>query len=166
MERTLAGEARMETYKDRIAGRKQVRERRSARIERGTGDVPEEPGTKNEEQVAVRHADACGGHIIENQHEVTRMRGIRVNKRSSGATSEEQLDEWRKTERLEREAPNTSASSDPRVALEHPVSGEIQSRPGSAPVQNSLDDDVRISALDAICEKDGRRSRYIGEVLE
>ena len=96
------------------------------------------------------------------------MRGIRVNKRGSGATSEEQLDEWRKTERLEREAPNTSASSGPCVALEHPVIGEIQSRSGSALVQNSgrVDDDVRISALDAFCEKDGRRSRYIGEVLE
>ena len=94
------------------------------------------------------------------------MRGIRVDKRGSGATSEEQVDEWRKTERLEREAPNTSASSDPCVALEHPVSGEIQSRPGSALVQKSGDDDVRISALDAFCEKDGRRSRCIGEVLE
>ena len=29
-----------------------------------------------------------------------------------------------------------------------------------------VDDDVRISALDALFEKDGRRSRYIGEVLE
>ena len=76
MERTLAAEARMETYKDRIAGRKQVRERRRARIERGTGDVPEEPGNKNDEQVAVRHADARGGHNIEKQHEETRMRGI------------------------------------------------------------------------------------------
>ena len=94
------------------------------------------------------------------------MRGIRFNKRGSGATSEEQLDEWRKTERLEREAPNTSASSEPCVALEHPVSSEIQSRPGSSLVQNSGDDDVRISALDAFNEKDGRRSRCIGEVLE
>ena len=76
------------------------------------------------------------------------------------------MDEWRKTERLEREAPNTSASSDPYVALEHPVSGEIQSRSGSALMQKSGDDDVRISALDAFCKKDGRRSRYIGQVLE
>ena len=69
MERTLAGEAKMDTYKDRIAGRKRVRERRRARIERGTRDVPEEPGNKNGEQVADRHADASGGYIIENQHE-------------------------------------------------------------------------------------------------
>ena len=31
--------------------------------------MPEEPGDKNDEQVAVRHADASGGHIIEKQHE-------------------------------------------------------------------------------------------------
>ena len=29
-----------------------------------------------------------------------------------------------------------------------------------------VDDDTQISALDAFYEKDGRRSRYIGEVLE
>ena len=46
IDRSLAGEARMETHKDRIAERKRVRERRRARIERGTGDVPEEPGIK------------------------------------------------------------------------------------------------------------------------
>ena len=96
------------------------------------------------------------------------MRGIRVHERGSGATSEEQLDGWRKTERLEREAPNTSASSDPYDALAHPVSCEIQSRPGSVLVQNSgrVDDDVRSLALGSFYEKDGRRSRYIGEVLE
>ena len=85
-----------------------------------------------------------------------KMRGIRVDKRGSGATSEEQ------------EAPNTSASSDPCVVLEHPASCEIQSRPGSVLVQNSgrVDDDVRISALDVFHAKDGRRSRYIRKVLE
>ena len=46
MERTLAGEARMKTYKDRIAERKRVREKRRARIERGAVDVPEEPGNE------------------------------------------------------------------------------------------------------------------------
>ena len=29
-----------------------------------------------------------------------------------------------------------------------------------------VDDDVQISALDALYEMDGRKSRYIGEVLE
>ena len=83
IERTLAGEAKTETYKDRIAERKRVREKRGARIERGTRGC--EPGNKNDEQVAVRHADASGGYIMENQHEEKRMRGIRVNKRGSGA---------------------------------------------------------------------------------
>ena len=108
----------------------------------------------------ARHADASGGYFVENQHEEKQW--------GSGATSEEELDVCRKTERLEHEAPNISASSDPCVALEHPVSGEIQSRPGSVLLQKSgrVDDDVRISALDAFYEKDGRRRRYIGEVLE
>ena len=44
VERELEGEARMQTYKDRIAERKRVRERRRARIERGAVDVLEEPG--------------------------------------------------------------------------------------------------------------------------
>ena len=76
--------------------------------------------------------------------------------------------DWRKTERFEQEAPNASASPDPCVALEYPASGETQSRPGSVLVQTSghVDDDVQISALDAFYEKDGRRSRYIEEVLE
>ena len=38
LSRTLAGEARMVTYKDRIAGRKRVRERRRAQVKRGTGE--------------------------------------------------------------------------------------------------------------------------------
>ena len=48
------------------------------------------------------------------------------------------------------------------------MSGEIQSRPGSALVQKSgrVDDDVQISALGAVYEMDGRRSRYIGGLLE
>ena len=120
------------------------------------------------EQVALRHGDASGGYIKANQHEEKRMRDIQVGKRGSGSTSEEQTDEWRKTARFEQEAPNASASSDPHVALEHPVSGETPSRPGSVLVQKSghVDDDVQISALDAFCEKDGRRSLYIGEVLD
>ena len=56
-ERTLAGGVKMETYQDRIAVRKRVRERRRAQVKRYR-EVPEEPGNKNDEQVAVRHADA------------------------------------------------------------------------------------------------------------
>ena len=126
------------------------------------------PGTKDDERLAVRHADASGGYITENQHEEKRMRDIQVSKRGSEAASEEQSDTWRKTERFEQEAPNASASSDPYVAVEYLASGETPSRPGSVLVQKSgqVDDDVQISALDAFYEKDGRKSRYIGEVFE
>ena len=48
----LAREARR-VCKDRVAERKRVREMRRARIERGAGDVLEEPGDKDNEQVAV-----------------------------------------------------------------------------------------------------------------
>ena len=109
------------------------------------------PENRDDEQMAVRHADASGGYIIEHQHEEKRMRGIQVNKRGSGATSEEQSDKLRKTVRFEQEAPNTSASSDSCVALEHLVICETQDRPGSVLVQKSgrVDDDVRCSALDS-----------------
>ena len=33
----------MDTYKDRIAERKRVKERKRARVERGAGDAPVEP---------------------------------------------------------------------------------------------------------------------------
>ena len=136
IERTLTGEARVDTYKDRLAERER---------ERGGGDVHMEPGNRDDEQVAVRHADASGGYIFENQHEEDRTRDIHVGERGSEAASEEQSDKWRKTERLEHEAPNTSASSDPNVALEYLASGETHSRPGSAPVQKSghVNDDVQ-----------------------
>ena len=44
----------------------------------------------------------------------------------------------------------------------------LWNQPGSVIVQKSglVDDDVQISALDAFYEMDGRKSRYIGEVLE
>ena len=43
-----------------------------------------------------------------------------------------------------------------------------KSRPGSVCVQNSchVDDDVHTSSLDPFYGMDGRKSRYIGEVLE
>ena len=59
----------MNAYKDRIAETERVKERKRARVERGAGDVPVEPGNRDDEQVAVRHADASGGDIRENQHE-------------------------------------------------------------------------------------------------
>ena len=158
----------MNAYKDSVAETQRVKERKRARVERGAGDVLVEPGNRDDEQVAVRHANASGGDIRENQHEEDRMRDIHVGKRGSEAAGEEQLDKLRKTVRFEREASSASVSSDPTATLEYPASGETQSRPGSVLVQKSghVDDDVQTSALDAFYEMDGRKSRYIGEVWE
>ena len=68
IERTLTGKARMNAYKDRIAETERVKEKKRARVERGAGDVPVEPGNRDDEQTSVRHADASGGDITENQH--------------------------------------------------------------------------------------------------
>ena len=78
IERTFTGKARMNACKDRIAETERVKERKRARVERGVGDVPMEPVNGVDEQVAVRHADASGGDIRENQHEEDRMRDIQV----------------------------------------------------------------------------------------
>ena len=43
---------------------------------------------RDDEQVAVRHADASGGDIRENKYEVDRMRDIQVSKRGSEAAGE------------------------------------------------------------------------------
>ena len=126
-------------------------------------DVPMEPGNRAGEQVAVRHADASGGDIREDQHEEDRMRDVHIGKRGPEAAGEEQSDKWRKTVRFEQEASSASASSDPIDTLEYPASGETKS--GSQKSRH-VDDDVQISALDAFYEMDGRKSRYIGEVLE
>ena len=102
------------------------------------------------------------------QHEEDRLRDIRVGKRGSEAAGQDQPDKLRKTVRFEQEVSSASASSDPTVALEYPASGETQSRLGSVLVQKSdhVDDDVQNSALDPFYEMDGRKRRYIGEVLE
>ena len=52
-----------------------MKERKRARVGRGAVNVLEEPGNKDDEQVAVRHA---GGDIIENQQEENRMRNIHI----------------------------------------------------------------------------------------
>ena len=145
-----------------------AKERKTALVERGAGNVLMEPGNRDDEQMAVRHADASGGDITDNQHEEDRMRDIHVGTRGSKGASEEQPDKLRKKVRFEQEAPSAAASSDPLGALENCASGETQDRPGSVLVQKSghVDDDVQISALDAFYEMDGRKSRYIGEVLD
>ena len=99
----------MNAYKDRIAETERVKERKAARVERGAGDVLLEPGNRDDEQVAVRQADASGGDIRENQHEEDRMRDIHVGKRGSEAASEDQPDKLRKTVRFEQE--DSSASN-------------------------------------------------------
>ena len=72
-----------------------------------------EPRNRDDEQVAVRHADASGGGITENQQEENRMRDIHDGRRVSEAASEEQPDKLRKTVRFEQESPSASASSRP-----------------------------------------------------
>ena len=94
----------MYAYKDRIAETERVKERTRARVERGAGDVPMEPGNRADEQVAVRHADASGGDIRENQHDEHRMKDIHIGERGSEAAGEEQLDKLRKTVRFEQDA--------------------------------------------------------------
>ena len=75
--------------------------------------MPMEPRIRDDEQVAVRHADASGGHVRENQHEEDRMRYIHMGKRGSEAASEEQPDKLRKTVRFEQEAPSAAEFPDP-----------------------------------------------------
>ena len=93
-----------------------------------------------------------------------------MNERGSEATNEEQTDEWRKTVRFEQEAPNTSVSSDPYVALEHQVRDETPSRPGSVLVQKSghVDDDVQNFCVGCLLRdgwtKESLRQRSVGAV--
>ena len=77
----------MNAYKNRIAETERVKERKRARVERGAGDVPMEPGNRDDEQMAVRYADASGGDITENQHNENRMRDIHIGKRGSEAAT-------------------------------------------------------------------------------
>ena len=97
------------------------------------------------------------------------MRVIHVGRRGSEAASEEP-DKLRKTVRFEQEAPSASSSSrgtagTMHVSLAYLASGTTQDRPGSALVWNSghVVDDVQIFAF---YEMDGRKSRYIREVLK
>ena len=108
----------MSAHKDRIVETERVKERKRARVERGAGNVPVEPGNRADEQKEVRHADASGGDFIENQHEENRMRDVHIGKRGSETADEEQPDKLRKTVRFEQEAPKTSSSSTTHVSLD------------------------------------------------
>ena len=74
------------------------------------GDVSLEPGNRDEEQVAVRHADASRGDIGENQDEDNIMRDIHDGKRGPVSGSEEQPDKLRKTVRFEKRSFEWSSS--------------------------------------------------------
>ena len=78
------------------------------------------------------------------------------------------LDKLRKTLRIEPEAPSTSSSSILHVFVQYSASGERQDRTEPTLVQKSgyVDDGIHISALDVFYEMDGRKSRYIKEVLD
>ena len=94
IERTLTEKARMNAYKDRIAETERVKERKRARVERGAEDVPRVPENRDDEQMTVRHADASGGDITENQHDENRLRDIHTGKRGPKAAAEEQPDKF------------------------------------------------------------------------
>ena len=96
---------------------------------------------RNEEQMAERHAVACGEE--EKQHEEDKMRDIHVGKRGSEAASEEQTDKLRKTVRFVQEAPNTSSSSTMHV------SNMIGRSPFLCRIQVMFTIYLQISALDA-----------------
>ena len=106
-----------------------------------------EPGNKNDEQVAVLHADASGGYIVENQHEKKIMRHIRVNKKDQGQQAKNNWTNGERQNDLSMKL-QPSASSNPCVAPEYLVSCEIQSRLGSVLVQKSgrVDDDMRMTS--------------------
>ena len=74
IERTLTGKARKSACKDRVAETERLKERMTARVERGAGDVPMEP--RNEERMADRHAVESGED--EKQHEENRMRDVHL----------------------------------------------------------------------------------------
>ena len=144
----------MNAHRDRVVETERVKERKRARVERCTGDVPVAPG--NEEQMADRHAVPSGEE--ERQHDENRMRDIHMGKRGSEtANEEEQFDKLRKTVRFEQEAPHTSSST-MHVSLEYPASGENEDRLEPVLVQNSghVDHDIHMSSLDVFYEIDGR----------
>ena len=90
IERTLTGKATMNACKDRVADTERLKERMSARFERGARDVPMEP--RHEERMADRHAVESGGDVTKNQHEENIMRDVHIGKRGSDTANEEQPD--------------------------------------------------------------------------
>ena len=61
------------------------REEKEFELSEAQGMCLWKPWNRDDEQMAVRHADASGGDIIQSQHEENRMRDIHVGKRRSEA---------------------------------------------------------------------------------
>ena len=98
--------------------------------------------------VADRRAVASGED--ENQHEENRMRDIHtLGIQGSQTASEEPPDKLWRTVRFEQDARNS-------VSLEYPASCGRQFRPVPVLAQSSghVDEDVQITAVDALCEMD------------
>ena len=89
------------------------------------------------------------------------MIDIHVGNREPLAADEAQSDKLRKAVRFEQEAPSAAASLAPTVALEYLASGETKGRLRSVLVQQS---GLLMKTYKFLL--DGRKSRYIGEVLE
>ena len=75
-------------FRKRVAATERVKVRKRARVERGAGDVPMEPG--NGEQMADRHAVTSGED--ERQHDENIMSDIYIGKRGPETAHEEQPD--------------------------------------------------------------------------
>ena len=60
IERTLTGKAGMSAYKDRIA---ETETRKELELREAQGMCSMEPGNRDDERMAVRHADVSGGDI-------------------------------------------------------------------------------------------------------
>ena len=91
-----------------------------------------------------------------------------IGRRGSEAASEEQPDTLRKTVQFWARSFECSTVFRPNCTSEYLANGETQDRLGSVLVLKSghVDDDVQISASDVFYEMDGRRGRYIREVLD
>ena len=92
----------MDAYSDRVAETERVKERKRARIERGSGHVPIEP--RSDEPVEDRHAVASGED--ERQHEENEMRDISIGERGSETANEEEPEKQSKTVRIGQETPS------------------------------------------------------------
>ena len=64
VKRTTTGKARVNAYKDTVGETERVKEKKSARVERGAGDVLVKP--RSEQQMADRNAVASGEETRDN----------------------------------------------------------------------------------------------------